>query len=178
MTFRCRLCRRSKMRSDSLRRHLTKWSISLGIVSGVNVRKEQLRKRLISNLSHDLRTPLTVLNSHSPAVRKEEISERGQQSIMQMENKIINLDSLIENLLSYTLMTSGRYPLKLEQQDVLRLVRESAAAWFPVWEKESMEVDIDMRDQPLVWTVDKQGFRRILDNLFQNVYGMLATGNI
>lgn len=131
--------------------------------------EEQLRKRLISNLSHDLRTPLTVLNSHLYSLRKEELSVLGQQSIVQMENKIVNLDSLIENLLSYTLMTSGRYPLKLEQQDVLRLVRESAAAWFPLWEKEGMEVDVDIRDQPLTWTVDKQGFRRILDNLFQNV---------
>lgn len=138
--------------------------------------EEELRKRLISNLSHDLRTPLTVINSHIYTLRKEEMSVSGQETIKQMEYKIEGLSRLIENLLSYTLMTSGRYPLKLEQTDVLRLARESAAAWYPLWEKEGIEADVDLPGQPLVWTIDKEGFRRILDNLFQNVVRHAAKG--
>ncbi|MUT66106.1 HAMP domain-containing sensor histidine kinase [Paenibacillus sp. NEAU-GSW1] len=138
--------------------------------------EEDLRKRLISNLSHDLRTPLTVVNSHLYMLRKEELSAAGQASIRLMEGKIEGLGQLIDNLLAYTLMASGRYPLTLAPHDVIRLVRESAAAWYPVWEKEGIEADISLPEQSLVWNVDKAGFRRLLDNLFQNVVRHAAEG--
>jgi signal transduction histidine kinase len=131
---------------------------------------------LISNLSHDLRTPLTVMNSHIYLLQKEELSALGEESVKQLVYKIANLNTLIENLLSYTLMAGGRYPLRLEQLDVLRLVRESAAAWYPLWEKEGIEAEVDVPEQPLIWMVDKEGFRRFLDNLFQNVVRHAAKG--
>ncbi|MFF2092877.1 histidine kinase dimerization/phospho-acceptor domain-containing protein [Paenibacillus sp. NPDC058174] len=138
--------------------------------------EESLRKKLISNLSHDLRTPLTVLNGHLYTLRKEQLGEAGQDAIRQMEGKIDGLSRLIDNLLSYTLMESGRYPLKLESLDVIRLVRESAAAWYPLWEREGIEADVDLPDEPLIWRLDKEGFRRILDNWFQNVVRHASQG--
>ncbi|NIK78159.1 signal transduction histidine kinase [Paenibacillus castaneae] len=138
--------------------------------------EEELRKSLIANLSHDLRTPLTVMNSHLYSLRNESLSAAGQAAVKQMELKIASVGSLMENLLSYTLMTSGRYPLKLEQHDVLRLVRESAAAWYPLWEQEGIDADIDLKAEKLLWNVDKEGFRRVLDNLFQNVVRHAASG--
>jgi signal transduction histidine kinase len=57
----------------------------------------------------------------------------------------------------------------MESADVLRIVKESAAAWYPVWEKAGIEPDIQVRDEPLHWNVDVLWFRRLLDNLFQNV---------
>lgn len=131
--------------------------------------EEELRKQLIASLSHDLRTPLTVMNSHLYSLHKEPLSLNAQAAVKQMEQKITSLDSLIENLLSYTLMTSGRYPLKLEPLDLLRLVRESAASWYPLWEQEGIVADVELPDGAMLSVVDKAGFRRVLDNLFQNV---------
>lgn len=138
--------------------------------------EEELRKNLIANLSHDLRTPLTIMNSHLYSLRNESLSPSGQASVKQMEHKIASVGGLMENLLSYTLMTSGRYPLTLEQYDVLRLVRESAAAWYPLWEQEGIEVDIHLPNETLLWNVDKEGFRRVLDNLFQNAVRHAGSG--
>ncbi len=129
----------------------------------------QLRKQLIANLSHDLRTPLTVMNSHVYTLRSEPLSEPAQAAVRQIEQKISSIGDLMDNLLTYTLMTSGRYPLKLEELDMLRLVRESAASWYPLWEQAGIVPDIELPEETVVWTLDKQGFRRILDNLFQNV---------
>jgi len=141
--------------------------------------EEQLRKQLIANLSHDLRTPLTVMGGQLYSLRKETKSAAGLQSIGLLESKVADLSGLIDNLLSYTLMTSGRYPLKLERHDVLRLAKETAAAWYPLWEKEGLEADIRLEPAleqqpgdsapPLIWLVDRDGFRRVLDNLIQNV---------
>lgn len=131
--------------------------------------EEELRKQLIASLSHDLRTPLTVMNSHLYSLHKEPLSLNAKAAVKQMEQKITSLDSLIENLLSYTLMTSGRYPLKLEPLDLLRLVRESAASWYPLWEQEGIVADVELPNGAMLRVVDKAGFRRVLDNLFQNV---------
>lgn len=138
--------------------------------------EEELRKRLIANLSHDLRTPLTVVRSHVYSLQKEQLSERGQELLKLTETKLGDLAGLIDNLLSYNLLTSGKYTLHPERIDVLRIVRESAAAWYPLWEKEGFEADIDLPEGPVYWMLDAQWFRRILDNLFQNVVRHARSG--
>lgn len=138
--------------------------------------EEQLRKRLVAGLSHDLRTPLTVIRGHMHSLHKEPLSTAADTSLRRMEAKMDDLSGLIDNMLSYNLLTSGKYTLKLEQKDVLRIVRETAAAWYPVWEKEQFEIDIDLPEEPLIWQVDEQGLRRVLDNLFQNVIRHAASG--
>ncbi|MFF2889697.1 histidine kinase dimerization/phospho-acceptor domain-containing protein [Paenibacillus sp. NPDC057967] len=138
--------------------------------------EEELRKRLISNLSHDLRTPLTVMRGHLYTLKNEPLTGKGKEAVTVLEQKTEGLGGLIDNLLSYTLMTSGRYQLSLKPQDVLRLTRESAASWYPVWENAGIEADIRLPEEPLIWSVDREGFRRILDNLFQNVVRHAAEG--
>jgi signal transduction histidine kinase len=138
--------------------------------------EEGLRKRLVADLSHDLRTPLTVIRSHLHMLGKENLSARGQESLGLMDERIAGLSILIENLLSYNLLSSGRITLKPERRDILRLVRESAAAWYPLWEKEGFEIEIALEGEPLVWTVDESWFRRILDNLFQNIVRHARSG--
>ncbi|MGO4530007.1 ATP-binding protein [Paenibacillus sp. 2TAF8] len=138
--------------------------------------EEQLRKRLVAGLSHDLRTPLTVIRGHMHALHKENLSEQGVHALSRMEGKMQDLGELIDNMLSFNLLASGRYTLKLERKDVLRMIREAAASWYPVWEKEEFEIDIDLPETPLIWDVDEQGLRRVLDNLFQNVVRHAASG--
>lgn len=138
--------------------------------------EEGLRKRLVSDLSHDLRTPLTVIRSHLHILGKETLTPRGRESLKLMDERIESLGGLIDNLLSYNLLSSGRMTLNLERKDVLRLLRESAAAWYPLWEKEGFQIEIDLEAEPLYWTVDESWFRRILDNLFQNIVRHARSG--
>lgn len=138
--------------------------------------EEALRKKFISNLSHDLRTPLTVLGGHLYTLSKESLSSSGKQSLTQMENKISELDGLIENLLSYNLLSSGKYKIELHEVDIIRFLRQSAAAWYPVWETKNMEAHIDLPDTSVRWQIDDLGFRRVLDNLFQNVMRYASRG--
>lgn len=138
--------------------------------------EEELRKRLVADLSHDIRTPLTVVRSHLYTLDTEKLSIKGRQSITLMEKKLKDLGSLIDNLLTYNLLASGKYTLNNEPRDILRLVRECAASWYPVWEKEGFEVDIDLPEHSMVWKVDEQGFRRLLDNIFQNIVRHAASG--
>ncbi|WP_409343544.1 histidine kinase dimerization/phospho-acceptor domain-containing protein [Paenibacillus sp. MBLB4367] len=139
--------------------------------------EEKLRKQLIANLSHDLRTPLTMIRGHAYSLGQEPISDKGKASVALIADKTDYLGQLIENLLSYTLLSAGKYPLDRKQTDVFRLIRASAAGWYPVFEKEGFEVDVDLPEEgELLWSVDPAWFTRILDNLFQNVVRHARTG--
>ncbi|MDZ5471739.1 HAMP domain-containing sensor histidine kinase [Bacillus sp. 31A1R] len=131
--------------------------------------EEELRRQLIANLSHDLRTPLTTIRGHAYSLRKESLTDKGKQSIELIDYKVGYLSQLIENLLSYTLLSSGKYPFYPEKTDISRLLRTSIANWYPTFENKGFQIELDIPEEPFYWEVDKQWFERIVDNLLQNI---------
>lgn len=131
--------------------------------------EEQLRRELIANLSHDLRTPLTVLRGHAYALKQEQLSEEGKHSLVVIDDKIDYLGQLIDNLLSLSLLTAGKFPYHPQPTDVIALLRKIVASWYPILEEDGFEVDVQLPDESLTWEVDPQWFERIWNNLLQNV---------
>lgn len=131
--------------------------------------EEDLRRRLIANLSHDLRTPLTTMRAQVYQLQKEPLNEDGKQSLKLIDNKISFLAELIENLLSYSQLTSGKYPYHPQLIDIVRQIRASIANWYPVFEKDGFIIDVDLQDEPMQWLIDPLWLERILDNFFQNI---------
>ncbi|MFJ7934012.1 histidine kinase dimerization/phospho-acceptor domain-containing protein [Sporosarcina sp. NPDC096371] len=138
--------------------------------------EETLRKELIANLSHDLRTPLTTIRGHAYRLKKESLSPTGQESLDFIDEKVSYMGELIENLLSYTLLASGKYPFHPETIDINRLIRTSFAAWYPVFENLHFDIQLNIPEKKLLWEVDPQMFHRVLDNLFQNIYRHARSG--
>ncbi|MFA9558326.1 histidine kinase dimerization/phospho-acceptor domain-containing protein [Evansella sp. AB-rgal1] len=139
--------------------------------------EEQLRKELIANLSHDLRTPLASIRAHTFSLGEEEkLSSKGKQSVAIIDKKIDYLHNLIENLLSYTLLTSGKYTYCPRDIDINRAIRMSLTAWYPIFEKEKFTIDIQLHEQTVYWEIDPNWFERILDNVFQNVVRHALSG--
>lgn len=139
--------------------------------------EEQLRRELIANLSHDLRTPLTKLLAHTYTIAREELSPEGKKSIKVMEESINRVDRLIENLMSYTLLMASKYKYEPKETDIIRFVRGSLASWYPVFEKEEFKIDIQLTPfNQKEWMVDPIWLGRIFDNLFQNVVRHAKTG--
>ncbi|WP_026580780.1 sensor histidine kinase [Bacillus sp. J33] len=131
--------------------------------------EEQLRRELIANLSHDLRTPLTKINAQTYSIAKENLSLEGRQAVIALETSIVNIDRLIENLMSYTLLMASKHKLDLQEMDAVRFVRESLASWYPVFEKEGFKIMIDIEPFEQKWQADPIWLGRIMDNLLQNV---------
>ncbi|MFD3445958.1 histidine kinase dimerization/phospho-acceptor domain-containing protein [Microbacteriaceae bacterium 4G12] len=138
--------------------------------------EEVLRKQLIANISHDLRTPLTTIRGHAYLLQKEFLSIKGKESLQLIESKVDMLSQLIENLLAYTLLSAGKCAIERKKTDMMRLIRTSLASWYPVFEKEGFEVDVRLSEKVLIWNVDSQWFTRVIDNLFQNVVRHAKSG--
>jgi signal transduction histidine kinase len=139
--------------------------------------EELLRHRLIANLSHDLRTPLTILRGHVTRLNKEAVSLEGQNSLTEMNHTITRVGDLMDDLLSYTLLASGKHPFVPTSTDIGRLVRASVAAWYPVFEEQEIQIDVDLpAEKTFYWEADPQWMTRVLDNLFQNILRHASEG--
>ncbi|WP_036619439.1 HAMP domain-containing sensor histidine kinase [Paenibacillus alvei] len=139
--------------------------------------EELLRHRLIVNLSHDLRTPLTILRGHVTKLNKESMSLEGQNSLTEINHTITRVGDLMDDLLTYTLLTSGKHPFGPVSTDIGRLVRASVAAWYPVFEEKEIQLDVDLpADETFYWEADPTWMTRVLDNLFQNIIRHAAEG--
>lgn len=139
--------------------------------------EEQLRRELIANLSHDLRTPLTKIRAQTYSIAKENLSEDGEKSRKAIEASVIKMDHLIENLMSYSLLMASKYKYEPRNIDMTRYLRESLALWYPVFEKEDFEIDVQIGAfTKNEWLVDPLWMGRILDNLLQNVLRHAKTG--
>lgn len=139
--------------------------------------EEQLRRELIANLSHDLRTPLTKIQSQAYSLGREPLTQEGKQAIKALETSIVDTDRLIENLMSYTLLMASKYNFEQKEIDAVRYVRECLASWYPVFEEEGFHIDIHL--EPLevsTWVIDPTWLSRIIDNLLQNILRHAKSG--
>ena len=140
-------------------------------------RLDEANKQLMSSLSHDVRTPLTILRGHVTRLNKESMSLEGQNSLSEMNHTITRVGELMDDLLSYTLLTSGKHPFKPTSTDIGRLVRASVAAWYPVFEEKEIQIEVDLpTEETFYWEADPKWMTRVLDNLFQNILRHAADG--
>lgn len=138
--------------------------------------EEQLRRQLIANLSHDLRTPLTAIRGHVYSLKEEVSTPAGQSSLTLIDSKVGYLSDLIDNLLSYSLLYAGKYPYRPERTDIVRLVRAQAAQWYPAFEEAHFEIRLELPERRLIWDIDPRWMERVLDNLLQNILRHALSG--
>ncbi|TXC90910.1 HAMP domain-containing histidine kinase [Metabacillus litoralis] len=139
-------------------------------------KQEELRKNLIANLSHDLRTPLTTIRAQLDHVKEEVKTIKGIEALSSIDHKIDYLGSLIDNLLSYTLLSSKKYPFHPEKTELNRFIRKIIAQWYPVFEEKNFAIQLNTIPEQIYWDIDPQWMERILDNLLQNVIRHAAEG--
>lgn len=133
-------------------------------------KEEELRKKLITAISHDIRTPLTVLRGQTAQLQKEQLSKNGFVSLQSLNQTISYIGDLVDNLLAYTLLNSEKYPYHSQQVNIVRLVRTSIASWYPIFEQKNFQIVIDLpENHSFSWKIDPQWFERVLNNIFQNV---------
>src|SRR5690606_31616578 len=136
-----------------------------------------LRHHLIANISHDLRTPMTILRAQVTRLNKESISSDGQEPLTEMNQTITRIGDLMDDLFSYTLLTSAKHPCHPASTDIGRLVRASVAAWYPVFEENGFQLDVDLpTEETFYWDVDPKWMTRVLDNFVQNILRHAAEG--
>lgn len=136
---------------------------------------EQSKKamaQVFTNISHDIRTPLTVLkrNSEMLASRAEEFSAPEAISALaaKIDHKADDLIATINDYFTMSKITSGDLPLKLQKENISRLCRDTILEYYDLLEKQQFKADIQIPDAPIYVDTDRDALQRILKNLIDN----------
>ncbi|WP_261178751.1 HAMP domain-containing sensor histidine kinase [Anaerobacillus sp. CMMVII] len=133
-------------------------------------KSERLKTELITNVSHDLRTPLTSIITYTELLKGTDVtSEDGKAYIDIIDRKSKRLKVLIDDLFEASKMASGNIELVKEKVDIVQLLHQALAEHNEVLEQSSLQLRVTNPDPPVNVVVDGQRMWRVFDNLIGNI---------
>ncbi len=133
------------------------------------VRDEQLKTELITNVSHDLKTPLTSLISYSDLLTKCDIRDEDAKKYIEIINtQSIKLKRLIEDLIEASKASTGNVTLKKENLNLNELAIQAITEFAPEIEAAGNEIIFTQKNSPISIFADGAKTFRILSNLLSN----------
>ena len=134
------------------------------------VKSERLKTELITNVSHDLKTPLTSILNYSDLLSKEDNSQEEAKEYAKIINEKSNkLKVLIEDLFEVSKATSNNIELDRQELDFNSLVAQSIGEWEDKIKENNIEIISNLPEEKVMLNIDGQKFSRVLDNLFSNI---------
>lgn len=134
------------------------------------VKSERLKTELITNVSHDLKTPLTSIINYSDLLSKDDNTEDEVKEYSKIINEKSNkLKVLIEDLFEVSKATSNNIELDRQELDFNSLVQQSIGEWEDKIGEKNIEIISNLPEEKLMLNIDGQKFSRVLDNLFSNI---------
>lgn len=124
-------------------------------------------KEAITNISHDLRTPLTAIVGYLALLEGEEKSETVERYLSQISNRTQVLHQLSEELFAYALLTAPQ-PLHPQQVDLRALVEEALLSYCGAMEQRGMEPTIQLPEGRVERNLDPTAAGRVLSNIISN----------
>lgn len=142
------------------------------------VKSQRMKTDLITNMSHDLKTPLTAIITYVSLLRDDKISpEQRRAYIDVLEQKSMRLKSLIEDLFEISKANSNDVTLNLVDVDIVSLLKEVSFELSDKIEESTIDFRWNLPDEKIVLPLDSQKTYRIFDNLLTNIikYAMSHT---
>ena len=155
-------------------------SIGVGIRNAVesSMKDEKLKTDLITNVSHDIKTPLTSIITYVDLLKRENISDKRIQGYIDiLDSKSQRLKQLIDDLVEASKISSGNISLQLDTINFVELVKQSIGEFGEKFEASNLQVVTKMPELPLYVEADSGQLWRVMENLFQNIskYAMQGT---
>lgn len=124
-------------------------------------------KEAVTNLSHDLRTPLTAINGYLDLLDRKEKSETVQRYLAHIRNRTEALIGLTEELFRYSVVTSVQ-TLKPERIDLVRTLEETLVSFYGAMTERGIEPEINLPEEPIWKDLDEGAVSRIFSNIISN----------
>ena len=146
------------------------------IVAGA-MRDEDYLKDSVANISHDLRTPLTVILGHLQILSKEELTPSQKERLDIINGKALRMKELVDTFYEYSLVTTSNEELKIEKLNFLNMLSDLISDCAPLMDKKGITPNIDLPEHSVYINSDRNAVDRILQNLISNAV-RYSTGNI
>ena len=125
-------------------------------------------KDAVTNISHDLRTPLTAISGYLDLLQDEEKSEKVTHYVMAIQNRAEILKQLTEELFRYSIIMSAQEPMRLESLCVNDILEQSVVSFYATLTKRGITPQIDITEKKIMRTLNRTAFLRVLGNILNN----------
>lgn len=141
-----------------------------------SLRQERLRlqhgdvelKAAVTNISHDLRTPLTAICGYLDLLEKEPLTEQSVRYLSVIRERTDAMRNLTEELFRYSVIVGTVDELAIESVCLNDVLEQSLAGFYGTLSARGIVPDIEMPAQPVVRPLDKNALRRVFDNILSN----------
>ena len=130
--------------------------------------KETLIADTYTNLSHDIRTPLTSLDGYFQLMEACENVEEQRRYLNIIHERIHSLNEMLEELFMFTKLKNESYRLELTSCCINRILKETVFSYYDDWVRREIKPDIQITEEQLYIDGNKQGLSRIIQNVIKN----------
>ena len=130
--------------------------------------KEALIADTYTNLSHDIRTPLTSLDGYFQLMEDCENVDDQRRYLGIIHERIHSLNEMLEELFTFTKLKNDAYSLKLTPCCLNRILKETVFSYYDDWVRNELEPDIQITEEQLYIHGNRQGLRRVIQNVIKN----------
>lgn len=153
-----------------LAKNINKMKQGYGTAMEEKIRSEKMKTELITNVSHDLKTPLTSIINYVDLLKKENIEpEYARDYVKILEQKSERLNILIQDLFEVSKAASGDMALCMEKLDVTELLRQTLAEMDGKIKDSQLEFIVNIPNDPIYIIADGKKLHRVFDNLIINI---------
>ena len=128
---------------------------------------EEKRRRLVSDITHELKTPLAVIHSYAECLAEGIAPEKREQQLSVILEEVRNMDGLVLQMLELSRLEAGKVRLRLEKVDLTELVRGILVKFEPLIKAKGLRVLWD-REAPFEIWADKSRMLQVVTNLLGN----------
>lgn len=134
------------------------------------MKSEKLKAELITNVSHDIKTPLTSIINYVDLLKQENIqNEKVKEYIGILDNKSQRLKKLTEDLVEASKVSTGNISLNLENINIVQLIKQALGEFEDRFKKRGLEIILDTPENEISIKADNKYMYRIIENLFSNI---------
>ena len=135
-----------------------------------NLKSERMKTELITNVSHDLKTPLTSIINYVDLLKSENIeNEKAKEYIEVLDNKSQRLKKLTEDLVEASKASSGNIKLNMENLNVKELINQVTGEFEDKFEQKKLTPIISFPEKNVVIKADSRYLYRVLENVYSNI---------
>ena len=134
------------------------------------VKSQRMKTELVTNVSHDLKTPLTAIITYVNLLKQEDVTEEERRSYIEvLEGKSMRLKSLIEDLFEVSKANSGITPVNLVEVDIVSLLKQVRLELGDRIEASGIDFRWNLPEEKVILNLDSQKTYRVFENLLVNI---------
>ncbi len=154
---------------DEITKQFNKMTVDLDEMDNINKKYEEERQIMLANISHDLKTPITIIQGYSKAIIDGVI--KGDEIINKNKiiyNKTIYINELVNNFHSFSKLEHPSFVYNFKNIDIAEYLRNYLANKYNELDMHNINLDIEIPEEKILKSIDPNEFKRVFENIINN----------